>query len=409
MRKNTSETLMKSTRDFYKKLEEVIKVGKKPYIIESGEGAYLTIAGKKKLNFCSSHYLGLAVDNRLKTVAKKAIDKYGLGTGYRTLAGNHILHVKLEEALAKFKRAEAAIVLTGGYMANMTAIQTIIGKEDVVISDELNHASIIDAIRLSQIKNKFIYKHRDVKDLEDKLKETSKIAKTPKENGEMPIVLIVTDGVFSMDGDLAPLPDIVRLAQEYGALTMVDDAHGEGVLGKGGRGIVDHFGLHGKVDIEVGTLSKAFSVMGGFITGKKALIDFYKQKSRQFLFSNALTIPDTAALLEGVRILEESDELVKKLWNNTKYIKQEFNKLGFDTGKSETPVTPVMLSDEEVARRFSARLFEEGVFATPIVFPMVPKGKARIRVIPSASHDKKDLDFGIKAFEKIGKELKVIK
>ena len=212
-----------------------------------------------------------------------------------------------------------------------------------------------------------------------------------------------------MDGDLAPLPEIVALAKEFDALTMVDDAHGEGVLGKGGRGIVDHFGLHGQVDIEVGTLSKAFSVMGGFITGKKVLIDFYKQKARQFLFSNALSVPDTAAILEGVTILEESDKLVKKLWKNADYLKKEFSILGFATGASESPIIPVMMPDEEKARQFSVKLFENDVFATPIVFPMVPKGKARIRVIPSASHEKKDLDLGITAFEKVAQELQILK
>ena len=394
---------------FYQILEEAEKNYKSPRIIESGEGAYLTIDNKKKLNFCSSHYLGLAVEPRVIKAVKEAVDKYGIGTGYRTLAGTHVLHVQLEEALARFKGAESAIVLQGGYMANCAAIQTIIGKEDIVVSDELNHASIIDAIRLSQVKNKFIYKHKDMLDLEEKLKEASKLSEISKSDGQTPLILVITDGVFSMDGDLAPLPEIVRLAKKYNVLTMVDDAHGEGILGKGGRGIVDHFGLHGQVDIEVGTLSKAFSVMGGFITGKKVLIDFYKQKARQFLFSNALTIPDTAALLEGVKILEESDELVQKLWDNAKYLKVEFKKLGFDTGHSETPITPVMLPDENIAREFSAKLFEEDVFATPIVFPMVAKDKARIRVIPSAAHSREDLDFGIKAFEKVGKVLGVLK
>ena len=399
---------MSKRSDFYKKLDEAAASAKIPRIIESGEGAYLTIDGRPRLNFCSSHYLGLSVNPRLAKAVKGAVDKFGIGTGYRTLAGTHILHVELEKALARFKSAEAAIVLTGGYMANCAAIQTIIGKEDIVISDELNHASIIDAIRLSQVKNKLIYEHRNVLSLEEKLKEAEELRNTPRADGEAPTVLIVTDGVFSMDGDLAPLPEIVSLAEKYDVLTMVDDAHGEGVLGNGGRGIVDHFGLHGKIDIEVGTLSKAFSVMGGFITGKKSLIDYYKQKSRQFLFSNALTIPDTAALLEAVKILGESEELVKKLWDNVKYLKEEFGKLGFDTGHSETPITPVMIPDEDKAREFSAKLFEEDVFATPIVFPMVPKGKARIRVIPSASHSKEDLDRGIAAFAKIGRELRVL-
>ncbi|MBU1000637.1 aminotransferase class I/II-fold pyridoxal phosphate-dependent enzyme [Patescibacteria group bacterium] len=399
---------MSQINKFYKNLEKIVKTGKTPHIITSGQGAYLTIKGKKRLNFCSSHYLGLAVDDRLKKAIKKAVDIYGVGTGYRTLAGTHILHVQLEEALARFKKAEGAIVLTGGYMTNCAAIQTIISKEDIVISDELNHASIIDAIRLSQVQNKFIYKHKDTAELEERLKKSVKMQKTPKKNGEQRLILIVTDGVFSMDGDLAPLPEIVKLAKKYGALTMVDDAHGEGVLGKKGRGIVDHFGLHGQIDIEVGTLSKAFSVMGGFITGKKSLIDFYKQKARQFLFSNALTIPDTAAVLEGVKILEESDKLVKILWENTHYLRREFKKLGFDTGQSQSPITPVMLPDEDLAKQFSAKLFELGVFATPIVFPMVPKGKARVRVIPSAAHSRKDLDFGTQAFAKIGKELGII-
>ena len=393
---------------FYRTLSEAVSKSATSNVIESGEGAYLTIKGVKKLNFCSSHYLGLAVDDRLKAAVKKAVDEYGMGTGYRTLAGTHKLHVELEQALARFKQAEDAIVLQGGYMANMAAIQTIIGKEDIVISDELNHASIIDAIRLSQVGNKFIYKHLDMKDLEEKLKEASKLAKVPKSDEELPRTLIVTDGVFSMDGDLAPIPDIIKLAKQYGALTMVDDAHGEGVLGKGGRGIVDHFGLHGQVDIEVGTLSKAFSVIGGFITGKSSLIKYYKQKARQFLFSNALTIADTAAILEGVKVLEESDELVRKLWDNTKYLKKRFGELGFDIGHSKSPITPVMLGDDELSLKFSARLMEENVFASSIRFPMVPKGTARIRVIPSASHSREDLDFGIAAFEKVAKELGVI-
>lgn len=400
---------MNSKDVFYKEISKIVATRKTPYVIESGEGAYLTINGKQKLNLCSSHYLGLATDKRLKKAVIKAVEKYGIGTGYRTLAGTHVLHIELEKHLAQFKGAEAAIVLTGGYMANCAAIQTIIGKEDVVVSDSLNHASIIDAIRVSQVQNKFIYKHRDTKDLEKQLKEAAKIAKTKKSDGNYPSILIVTDGVFSMDGDLAPLPEMVALAKKYGALTMVDDAHGEGVLGRGGRGIVDHFNLHGQVDIEVGTLSKAFSVIGGFITGKKVLIDFYKQKARQFMFSNALTIPDTAAVLEGVKILEKSDALVRKLWDNTNYIKEQFGRLGFDTGNSETPITPVMLHDEELAKQFSLKLFEKGVFATPIVFPMVAKGAARIRVIPSASHSKKDLDFAVNMFKDVGCELGVLK
>ncbi len=394
--------------DFYSKLKELTRNGKAPHVIESGQGAYLKIEGKDKLNFCSSHYLGLAVNERVRKATQDAVDHYGIGTGYRTLAGTHVLHRELEEAIAMFKGAEAAVVFSSAYLANCAAIQTIIRKEDIVISDELNHASIIDAVRISGVKNKLIYKHADMNDLEARLQEVSEMRKTPKSNGETPLALIVTDGVFSMDGDLAPLPEIVKLAKQYDVLTMVDDAHGEGVMGKGGRGLVDHFGLVGEVDIEVGSLSKAFSVLGGFIAGKKTLIDFYNQKARQRLFSIALTIPDTAAALESVRILQESDAVVKRLWDNTTYLRSKLQKLGFNTGNSETPITPVMLGDEEVAKQFSARLFEEDVFATPIIFPMVAKGKARIRVIPSASHKKKDLDFGIAAFEKVAKELNVL-
>lgn len=395
-------------QDFYKKLESQLYSAKSPYVIESGEGAYLKINGIDKLNFCSSHYLGLAEDQRLKTAVKDAVDKYGIGTGYRTLAGTHILHLQLEEAIARFKGTEASVVFTSAYMANAAAIQTIIGKEDIVISDELNHASIIDAVRLSGVKIKLIYKHTDPLDLEEKLKEAQKMSKTPKSDGQTPLILIVTDGVFSMDGDLAPLPKIVELAKKYGALTMVDDAHGEGVLGKGGRGIVDHFQLVGQIDIEIGSLSKAFSVIGGFIAGRKNLINYYNLKARQRLFSIALTIPDTAAALKAINILLESDAPVKKLWENVNYLKEQFKNLGFDIGNSESPIIPVMIGDEEVAKNFSTKLFEENVFATPIVFPMVAKGKARIRVIPSASHSKQDLDLGIKAFEKIGKEMKII-
>ncbi len=399
-----------------------------PRVIQSGQGAYLTIDDKKVLNLCSSHYLGFAENERIKKATIAAVNQYGMGTGYRTLAGNHILHIKLEEAIARFKRAETAVVFTGGYMTNLAAIQTLLGKEDIVISDELNHASIIDAIRISGVKNKFIYRHRDMKHLEEILKgivESSRFRRdlvppsarqavrlagpppvTPPTGS--PLMLIVTDGVFSMDGDLAPLPEIVTLAEKYGAITMVDDAHGEGVMGEGGRGTAHHFNLSGKIDIEVGTLSKAFSVMGGFISGKKELIDIYKQKARQFLFSNALTIADTAAALEAVKILSESDAPVKKLWENTQFLKTELKKAGFDIGHSESPITPIMLSDEDLAVKFADALFDEGVFATSIRFPMVPRGKARIRLIPSAAHSREDLEMAMEKIIKIGKALKVI-
>ncbi len=393
---------------FYQQLEEEVKKGTNPRVIESGQGPYLTIEGVKKLNLCSSHYLGFTEEPRIRNATIEAVKKYGIGTGYRTLAGTQTLHLQLEKAIAEFKQTEAAVIFSSAYLANASAIQTLIGKEDIVISDELNHASIIDAVRLSQCDNKLIYKLADTEDLEEKLKEAENLSKTPRKDGSDRLILVVTDGVFSMDGDLAPLPKIVELAKKYNVLTMVDDAHGEGVLGRGGRGVVDHFGLVGQIDIEVGSLSKAFSSVGGFIAGNKTLIGYYKLKARPRLFSIALSMPDSAAALEAIKILLESDKPVKKLWENVDYLRTGFKQLGFDIGHSESPIIPVMLGEEEVAKTFSAKLFEEDVFATPIVFPMVAKGKARIRVIPSASHSKEDLDKGLKAFEKVAKELKVL-
>ncbi len=378
-------------------------------VVESPQGSWLKVNGKRVLNFCSNNYLGFASDKRLVDAAIRAIREYGVGPGaVRPLSGNLKLHEMAEEVLAKFKHAEAAFLLPGGFIANIVAIQTVMGKEDIVISDELNHASIIDAIKIAQIKNKFIFKHGDMKDLERILTEAAKLAKHKKSDGTYPIIMITTDGVFSMDGDIAKLPAIVRLAKKYGAITMVDDAHGEGVLG-GGRGIVHHFNLHGKVDIEVGTFSKAFGVLGGVIAGKKELIEYYKQKGRPFLFSTGLTVGDTAAIIEAVKVLTKSASLVNKLWDNADYLKKGFKRLGFDTGHSETPITPIMLGDENLAKNFSAKLFENGVFATPIKYPMVALGKARIRVMPSASHSKKDLDIGLAAFAKVGRELGVLK
>lgn len=377
-------------------------------VLESPQGPWFTIDGKKLLNFCSNNYLGFAQDKRLVNAVIKAVKKYGVGAGaVRPISGNLKLHMDAEKALAKLKGAEAAFLLPGGFIANIVAIATIVGKEDIVISDELNHASIIDAIKLAQVKTKFIYKHNDMGELEARLTEATKLAKTPKSDGQKPIILVVSDGVFSMDGDIAKLPDIVRLAKQYGALTMVDDAHGEGVLGDG-RGIAAHFKLHGQLDIEVGTLSKAFGVLGGVITGKKELVEYYRQKGRPYLFSTGLSVADCAAVIEGVRILSQSKSLVKKLWDNAKYLRTEFKKLGFDTGVTETPITPVMLGDENLAKEFSARLMAHGVFATAIKFPMVAMGKARIRVMPSATHTKKDLDYGLKAFAEVAHELHVL-
>lgn len=379
------------------------------HTVDSPQGAYLKIGGQKVLNLCSNNYLGLASHPRLKKAATAAIKKYGVGTGsVRALSGTNTLHLELERRLAQFKQAEAALVLTSGYLANLAAIQTFLGKEDIVVSDELNHASIIDAIRLAQIKHKFIYKHASPQDLAEKLKEASQLRKSPRSDGQEPVLLIVTDGVFSMDGDLTPLPEIVTLAKEYRALLMVDDAHGEGVLGRHGRGLADHFKLHGQIDLEVGTLSKAFGVVGGFITGKRAIIDQLRGKARQFLFSNSLSVPDTAALVESVKILEKSDTRLKKLWQNANYLKKELQKWGFNIGRSETPITPVMVGEENTAVKFSERLLERKVFAAAIKFPMVPAGKARLRLMPSAAHTKRDLDFGVRMLAKVAKELGVL-
>ena len=367
--------------------------------IGSAQGAWLTVDGKNVLNFCSNNYLGLANHPKIVEAAKEATKKYGVGpAAVRSIAGTMDLHVQLEERLAKFKGAEDVITFQSGFTANLGTISALVGKEDVVFSDRLNHASIIDGCRLSGAKI-IPYEHNDPGALEDAIKDNLSNFRR---------ALIVTDGVFSMDGDIAPLPDLYEVARKYDILFMVDDAHGEGVLGKGGRGIVDHFGLHGKVDIEVGTMSKAFGVVGGIVAGDKVIIEWLRQRRRPFLFSSAVTPPDAAAWLGAVDLLEESTELVDKLWANAKYFKAEMKKLGFDTGVSETPITPVMLGEAPLAQQFSRELFEEGVFAMAIGFPTVAKGKARIRVMISAAHDNDDLGKGLEAFEKVGKKLAVI-
>ena len=367
--------------------------------IGSAQGAWLTVDGKNVLNFCSNNYLGLANHPKIVEAAKEATKKYGVGpAAVRSIAGTMDLHVQLEERLAKFKGAEDVITFQSGFTANLGTISALVGKEDVVFSDRLNHASIIDGCRLSGAKI-IPYEHNDPGALEDVIKDNLSSYRR---------ALIVTDGVFSMDGDIAPLPDLYEVAKKYDILFMVDDAHGEGVLGKGGRGIVDHFNLHGKVDIEVGTMSKAFGVMGGIVAGDKVIVEWLRQRGRPFLFSSAVTAPDAAACLAAVDLLEESTELVDKLWSNAKYFKAEMRKLGFDTGVSETPITPVMLGEAPLAQQFSRELFEEGVFAMAIGFPTVAKGRARIRVMISAAHDNDDLGKGLEAFEKVGKKLGVI-
>lgn len=365
--------------------------------IESPQGAWVTIEGRRVLNMCSNNYLGLANHPALREAAKKAIDEYGVGPGaVRSIAGTMTVHDMLDKAVAEFKRVEAALTLQSGFMANVAVIPALVGKGDTILSDELNHASIIDGARLSRATIK-VFRHADMDHLESLLKEDNE--------GN---VLVITDGVFSMDGDIAKLPTIVELAKKYGALTMVDDAHGEGVLGENGRGIVDHFHLHGQVDVEVGTFSKAIGTVGGFAAGSAKLIEFLKQRARPFLFSSALTPPDVMATLEAIKILTNSGELVDRLWENGRYFKAEMKKLGFDVGASETPITPVMLGEAEVAAEMSKRLFEAGVFASKISFPTVPRGKARIRVMISAAHEKADLDFALEQFSKVGRDMGLI-
>jgi len=366
--------------------------------IESPMDASVTIDGRALLNFCANNYLGLANHPRIKAAAKKAIDDYGVGPGaVRTIAGTMGLHIELEQRLAQFKKAEACITFQSGFSANLATIPALVGRGDVIFSDELNHASIIDGSRLSRAKI-VRYNHIDPADLRAKIEETSEYNRR----------LIVTDGVFSMDGDIAPLDKIIEVAEDHDILLMVDDAHGEGVLGKGGRGIVDHFDLHGRVDVEIGTLSKAFGVVGGLVSGKQVIVDWLRQRGRPFLFSSAMTVPDTAACLEAVNVLEESTELVDRLWDNAAIFRQAMQQMGFDTGFSQTPIVPVMLGEAPLAQAFSRRLFEEGVFAMAIGFPTVPRGKARIRVMNSAAHSRDDLEQALETFGQVGRELGVI-
>jgi glycine C-acetyltransferase len=368
--------------------------------LEGPQGATVKIAGKEYLNLCSNNYLGFANDPKIREKTKAMIDKYGVGPGaVRTIAGTMDIHLELENKLAAFKGAEAAIVLQSGFCANLAVIPTLTGEGDLIFSDSLNHASIIDACRLTKAKV-IRYEHSDMNDLRKRLEEN---AANPGKK------LLITDGVFSMDGDIARLPEIVKIAEEFGVMIAVDDAHGEGVLGKGGRGIVDHFDLHGKVDIEIGTMSKAFGVMGGMVAGSAILIDFLRQKARTNLFSSALTVPDVAANMAALEMMEASDERVKKVWENGDYLKAGLKAAGFDVGNSETPITPVIIGEAQAAKDFSAKLFENGVFATAIVFPTVPKGTARVRAMVSAAHSKEDLDRGISLFVKVGKEMGVVK
>lgn len=369
--------------------------------LDGPQGPSITVDGRSVLNFCSNNYLGLADDRRLVDAAHAALDDFGIGPGaVRTIAGTMGLHTLLERRLAEFKGVDAAISFQSGFTANLAVIPAITGKGDVIISDELNHASIVDGVRLSRA-GRLIYRHADVADLRARLAE-ARAAGSER-------ILVITDGVFSMDGDLAPLRAIVEACEEFGAMSMVDDAHGEGVVGHGGRGIVDHFGLHGRVDIEVGTMSKAFGAVGGYIAGSKPLAEWLRQRGRPFLFSSAVTPPDVAACIAAVDVLEQSTELVDRLWANAARFKAAMTGAGFDLGVSETPITPVMLGDVKLTREFSRVLFEdEGVFASAIGYPTVAEGAARIRVMISAAHSDEDLDRGAEAFAAVGRRLGVV-
>ena len=369
--------------------------------IDGPQGPWLNVDGKRVLNFCSNNYLGLADHPRLTAAAKAALDRYGVGPGaVRTIAGTMTIHGELEQRLAEFKEVGAAISLQSGFTANLGTIPALVGAEDVIVSDALNHASIVDGVRLARAK-RMIYGHADVSELRARLAEARA--------GGARRILVITDGVFSMDGDIAPLDRIVEAADEFEALVMVDDAHGEGVLGKGGRGIVDHFGLQGRVDIEVGTMSKAFGAVGGYVAGPAPLIEWLRQRARPFLFSSAMTPPDVAACIASIGILEASTELVDRLWDNARWFKTAMAAAGFDIGHSDTPITPVILGEAETAQEFSRRLFDDqDVFAQAIAYPTVPVGTARIRVMISAAHSAADLERGAEAFATVGRTLGVI-
>lgn len=359
----------------------------------------INLNGKEVVNLSSNNYLGLANHEEVKEAAIEAVRKYGAGAGaVRTIVGNYNLIGDLEDLLAEFKHEEAVMCFQSGLNCNIGVIQAIVDKGDLIISDELNHASIIDGVKLSKA-DKAIYKHSDMEDLERIL-----IEKRDNYNN----VLIITDGVFSMDGDLAKLPKIVELAEKYKALTYVDDAHGSGVLGESGRGTVDHFNLHGRVDFIIGTLSKAIGVVGGYVAGKEETKIWLSHRARPLLFSTALPPAATAAAMKSVELLMKSTEFTDKLWDNARYFKEKLGKLGFNTGHSETPITPVIIGNEADTMKFSKALLDAGVYVSGIVFPTVPKGTGRLRCMISASHTKEDLDYAVEQFEKVGKSLGLI-
>jgi glycine C-acetyltransferase len=372
-------------------------------ILQGPSSPWCSVDGKKVLMFCSNNYLGLSNHPRLKEAAIEAVKTHGAGSGsVRPIAGTMDIHIELEKRLAKFKHAEASLVYQTGFAANSGLIPQLVGKEDLIISDELNHGSIIDGVRLVH-GERAVYKHSNMEDLARVLNEAEKHSPLYRR------ILIITDGVFSMDGDIAPLDQIAKLASEHGAMVYVDDAHGEGVLGEGGRGIVSHFKLdRNNVQVEMGTFSKAFGVVGGHVSGSTNLVNFAYNKSRTWLLSGSHPPAVAAACIAAIDVLESEPQHVRTLWDHTRYFKKAMKDLGFNTGNSETPITPIIVGESAVAKKLSASLFEEGVFALPIVFPMVARDKARIRTIMNAALTRKDLDFAISAFEKIGKELRII-
>jgi len=376
-------------------------------VMSSAQGPIVSVDGRRVISLSSNDYLGLSHHPRMKRAAIEAVERYGAGSGaVRTIAGTMTLHEELEADLARFKHTEAVLTFQSGFTANTGVIPTITGETDLIVSDELNHASIIDGMRLSKAP-RVVYKHADPASLREVLAEA---VRKGRDGGGAPyrLILVVTDGVFSMDGDIAPLPAIVEAADEVGAAVMVDDAHASGVLGKDGRGSVSHFGLEGRVAVQVGTLSKAVGVLGGYVAGSQDLRDVLVQRARPFLFSTSHPPAVAAACLEAIRIMVEEPELIERLWTNTHRFKAELARLGFNIGRSETPITPVLLGDSETTIRFSNRLFEEGVFGTSVVFPTVGLDRARIRTIVTAAHTNELLDQALGAFDRVGHELGVI-
>jgi glycine C-acetyltransferase len=366
--------------------------------VESAQGAWVMVDGKRVLNLCSNNYLGLANHPRLREAAHAAIERFGVGpAAVRSIAGSLSLHQELEQQLAAFKGVEATLTLQSGFNANLAVIPALVQEDDAIFSDELNHASIIDGCRLSRAQV-IRYRHCDPDDLAAVLTRTQGVQRR----------LVITDGVFSMDGEIAPLPQIIKVAAQHEALVMVDDAHGEGVLGLGGRGIGHHFGVLGQVDVEVGTLSKAFGVIGGYVAGRQVLVDYLKQRARPFLFSSATTAADVAACIAAVALLQQSQEQVAQLWDNTRFFQERMRALGFDLGRTQTPITPVMVGDTQRAKLLSAQLFNAGIFVQAIAFPTVPRDTARLRVMLSAAHTREDLTFALETFARLGRECQLI-